>query len=84
MFLIKDGNSITSSDTPEFAVESIERWRINEGFRKYKNSKEILIEADAGGSNGYRPYMWKVKLQEIQCNKYGLKVTVCHYPPRAS
>ena len=28
--------------------------------------------------------MWKVKLQEILCNKYKLSVTVCHYPPGAS
>lgn len=28
--------------------------------------------------------MWKVKLQEILCDKYGFKVTVCHYPPGAS
>ncbi len=28
--------------------------------------------------------MWKVKLQEILCDTYGLTVTVCHYPPGAS
>lgn len=83
MFL-KEGKSFTSSDTPEFAVESIERWWIHEGVKKYKNQNEILIEADAGGSNGYKPHMWKVKLQEILCDKYGFKVTVCHYPPGAS
>jgi len=44
----------------------------------------LLILADAGGSNGYRPNMWKVKLQEILCNKYNFKVTVCHYSPGAS
>jgi hypothetical protein len=82
--LLKEGKSFTSSDTPEFAVESIERWWIHEGVKKYKNRDEILIEADAGGSNGYKPHMWKVKLQEILCNKYGFKVTVCHYPPGAS
>ena len=83
MFL-KQGKSFTSSDTPEFAVESIERWWVHEGVKRYPNQKEILIEADAGGSNGYIPHMWKVKLQEILCNKHGLKVTVCHYPPGAS
>lgn len=83
MFL-KEGKSFTSSDTPEFAVESIERWWIHEGIKKYQNKNELLIEADAGGSNGYKPHMWKVKLQEILCDKYGLTVTVCHYPPGAS
>jgi hypothetical protein len=81
---LKEGSKITSSDTPEFAVESIERWWNNEGKKQYKNEKEVLIEAEAGGSNGYRPYMWKVNIQKILCNKYGLKVTVCHYPPGAS
>ena len=83
MFL-REGKTFTSSDTPEFAVESIERWWIHEGVNKYQEPDEILIEADAGGSNGYRPHMWKVKLQEILCDKHGLKVTVCHYPPGAS
>ncbi len=81
---VKEGRQIRSGDTPEFAVESIERWWINEGVQTYQNNEELLILADAGGSNGYRPYMWKVKLQEILCDRYGLKVTVCHYPPGAS
>ena len=81
---VKEGRQIRSGDTPEFAVESIERWWINEGVQTYQNNDELLILADAGGSNGYRPYMWKVKLQEILCDRYGLNVTVCHYPPGAS
>ncbi len=81
---VRAGNKIMSGDTPEFAVESIERWWINEGSQQYRNKNEILIFADAGGSNGYRPHMWKVKLQEILCDKHRIKVTVCHYPPGAS
>jgi hypothetical protein len=82
MFL-RDGSRITSGDTPEFAVESIERWWTGEGLRHYRKD-ELLILADAGGSIGYRPHMWKVKLQELLCDKHGIKVTVCHYPPGAS
>ncbi len=82
MFL-RDGSRITSGDTPEFAVESIERWWTVEGLRQYRKD-ELLILVDAGGSNGYRPHMWKVKLQELLCDKHGVKVTVCHYPPGAS
>lgn len=52
--------------------------------RNIQNRKNYFIEADAGGSNGYRPKMWKVKLQELICNKHGLSVTVSHYPPGAS
>ncbi len=81
---LKKGNEILSGDTPEFAVESIERWFRYDGINTYENIEEILILADAGGSNGYRPYMLKVKLQELLCNKHNLKVTVCHYPPGTS
>lgn len=81
---IRKGNKLLSGDTPEFAVESIERWLIYEGINTYQNIDEILILADAGGSNGYKPHMWKVKLQELLCDKYNLKITVCHYPPGAS
>ena len=81
---VKEGKTISSGDTPEFAVESIERWWCYQGSKIYKGSDEILILADSGGSNGHLPHMWKVKLQEILCDKYGFKVTVCHYPPGAS
>ena len=83
MFLRQD-NTITSGDTPEFAVEAIERWWRMVGKKMYPFVHELLLLADAGGSNGYRTAMWKVKIQQILCNKYGLKVTVCHYPPGAS
>ena len=81
---LREGNTITSSDTPEFAVESIRRWRTYDGKFAYPDLKETLILADAGGSNGYKPWIWKVRLQELLCNKYGLTVTVCHYPPGTS
>ena len=80
----KEGKKILSGDTPEFAVESIERWWQNDGYETYRNKNNLLIVADAGGSNGHRPHMWKVKLQKILCNKYRFNVTVCHYPPGAS
>lgn len=83
MFL-REGKSIRSGDTPEFAVESIERWWTHQGSRQYRDSKEILILVDAGGSNGHRSHMWKVWLQERLCDKHGIKATVCHYPPGAS
>ncbi|MEA2077783.1 MAG: ISAzo13 family transposase [Candidatus Marinimicrobia bacterium] len=81
---VKEKKLIVSGDTPEFAVDSIERWLVNVGVKTYSNIKEILILADAGGSNGYRTHMWKVGLQNIICNKYNIKATVCHFPPGAS
>src|SRR6266404_3368580 len=73
-----------SADTPEFAVAVIARWWQEEGHRVYPNAEEILILADAGGSNGCRPRVWKQQLQEQLCERLGLKVTVCHYPTGCS
>ncbi len=70
----------TSYDTPEFAVESIEKWWRFQGQKRYPNAKEIVILADGGGSNGYRPRAWKYNLQYKLCNRHGVTVTVAHYP----
>jgi len=82
-FLI-EGNSFSSSDTPQFAVESIAEWWTKEGSLTYPRSAKLLILADAGGSNGYKPHMWKVNIQKILCDQLGLEVTVLHFPPGAS
>jgi len=73
-----------SSDTPSFAVECIEKWWKDYGKRQYPDSRELLIIADAGGSNGYRSRVWKYKLQKQLCDQHGLSVNVCHYPPGSS
>lgn len=72
-----------SYDTSEFAVESIKKWWINIGKKNYKNTKELLICADGGGSNASRSKLWKFYLQKF-ANKTGLKISVCHYPPGTS
>jgi hypothetical protein len=71
-------------DTPAFAVDSIVKWWKQYGLKQYPGRKELLITADAGGSNGYRVRAWKYELQRKLCDPYGLFVTVCHYPPGAS
>ena len=43
-----------------------------------------MIEADDGGSNGSRLHLWKQQLQEKVADRFGLTVTVCHYPTGAS
>ena len=73
----------TSSDTAEFAVESINQWWIKIGKKKYPKSQELLICADSGGSNGYRLHLWKHELQNF-CNREKIRVTVCHFPPGTS
>jgi Rhodopirellula transposase DDE domain len=74
----------TSADTPEFAVEAIARWWDGEGVSTYPGASQLLILADAGGSNGYRPRAWKEQLQEQLCDERGLTVVVCHYPTGCS
>jgi Rhodopirellula transposase DDE domain len=41
----------TSHDTPEFAVESIEKWWRQDGRKRYARVSDLAILADAGGSN---------------------------------
>ena len=52
-------------DTAQFAAESLRRWWQQMGSRVYPKAKELLVMADAGGSNGYRIRLWKVALQEL-------------------
>lgn len=73
----------THSDTAEFAVESIRFWWKRMGRTRYPKSKEILICADSGGSNGYRSHLWKTELQKFS-NQERLRISVCHFPPGTS
>jgi hypothetical protein len=70
-------------DTPAFAVASIRQWWKTMGLPAYPNATELLITADAGGSNGYRTRAWKKELQEL-ADDTGLNIHVCHFPPGTS
>ncbi|MGC9523793.1 MAG: ISAzo13 family transposase [Anaerolineae bacterium] len=70
-------------NTAEFATESIRRWWRRMGSRTYPQATELLITADAGGSNGARCRLWKVGLQEL-ADELGIRITVCHFPPGTS
>lgn len=72
-----------SKDTSEFAVQSIRNWWYKMGIELYRNSKELLIVADGGGSNGSRVRLWKKELQKLS-NEIGLKISVSHFPPGTS
>jgi DDE family transposase len=74
----------TSADTAEFAVDALVWWWHTAGQAHYPTVSELLILADGGGSNGYRPRLWKYTLQQRLVNPAGLQVTVCHYPTGAS
>lgn len=73
-----------SSDTPQFAVDSIRQWWLAYGSKRYGQAGELLIMADAGGSNGYRAWTFKEQIQEKIADLFGLNVTVCHFPSGAS
>lgn len=74
----------SSYDTPEFAVQCIENWWRHEGQQRYPNADNLAILADGGGSNGSTCRAWKFGLQRRLCDRYGVTVTVAHYPPGAS
>lgn len=65
------------------AVESIRRWWQHMGSLAYPEASELLITADAGGSNGTRCRLWKLSLQEL-ADELGLRIMVCHFPPGTS
>ena len=74
----------TSRDTSAFAVDSICSWWQKVGSAHYPDADRLLILADCGGSNGYRIRLWKHQLQLAFCNRFGIQVKVCHYPPGSS
>ena len=74
----------TSHDTPAFAVTALAQWWSGTGRRRYPQTKRLLILADCGGSNGSRTRAWKYELQTRFCNRFGLTLTICHYPPGTS
>jgi hypothetical protein len=70
-------------DTASFAARTIRRWWAKMGHPVYPHARQLLITADAGGSNGPRVRLWKWELQQL-ANRTGLSITVCHFPPGTS
>jgi Rhodopirellula transposase DDE domain len=73
-----------SADTPAFAVDNIAHWCATEMQERFPGATHLLIEADGGGSNSARSRVWKQALQAQVADRFGLRVTVCHYPTGAS
>ena len=71
------------ADTAGFAVATIGRWWAQMGRPRYPEATQLLICADAGGSNGYRIRAWKVELAKL-AKETGLEITVAHFPPGTS
>lgn len=72
-----------STDTAEFAVNSIRSWWQYMGRERYPNAKKLMITADCGGSNGRRNRLWRCELQNF-ADETGLTISVRHFPPGTS
>ena len=73
----------TDHDTGAFAVASIRGWWRAEGRLLYPAARQIVVTADAGGSNGSRLRLWKWELQRF-ADETGRSLSVCHFPPGTS
>ena len=74
----------TSRETPDFAVDCLVSWWLLEGKKNYPLSKRLLILADGGGGNASNSRVWKARLQSSFCDRFGIAITVCHFPPGTS
>ena len=72
-----------SSDTAEFAAQSIRTWWNEMGCLKYHGATKLYITADGGGSNSSKNRLWKKSLQLLS-NEIGLEIHVSHFPPGTS
>ncbi len=73
-----------SADTPAFAVDNVAQWCASEMQERFPGATHLLIEADSGGSNSARSRVWKERLQAQVADRFGVSITVCHYPTGAS
>ncbi len=76
-------NLNTSSDTSEFACESLKLWRNMQGKHTCLHTNEILILCDGGGSNSARSCLFKEDMQKLS-SETGLKFRIAHYPSYCS
>ncbi len=73
----------TAHETPAFAVAAIRAWWLEVGQHNYCDKNELLIQADGGGANGHRCWLWKWGLQQL-ADEFQLTITVTHFPTGAS
>lgn len=72
-----------SSDTAQFAVNSMRMWWMQMGKDRYPNATALYITADGGGSNGSRCKLFKVELQKL-ANEIKIPIEISHFPPGTS
>lgn len=73
----------TSNETAAFAAHGVSLWWQGHGRWCYPKSRHWLLEADCGGGNNPRVWAWRWELQQL-ANRWGVAITVAHYPPGAS
>lgn len=73
----------TSHETPAFAIAALRRWWLDVGRLHYRGKRAWLIQADGGGANGHRCWLWKWGLQQL-ADAFRITITVTHYPMGAS
>jgi len=73
----------TSHETAQFAVAAIRSWWLEVGRHVYAGQHRLLIQADDGGANDSRSWLWKARLQAL-ADELHLTITVTHFPPGAS
>lgn len=72
-----------SAETSQFAAQAIYKWWLLEGKKHYPDATGLTIEADCGGANNPRTWLWRKHLLWL-ANKIGFPITVGHFPPGAS
>jgi hypothetical protein len=72
-----------SHETAEFAVAAIRSWWLEVGQHTYPGQQRLLIQADDGGANDSRSWLWKARLQDL-ADEFGVTITVTHYPAGTS
>jgi hypothetical protein len=72
-----------SHETAEFAVAAIRGWWLAVGHQAYPGQHHLLVQADDGGANDSRSWLWKAALQEL-ADECQLTLTVTHFPAGAS
>jgi Rhodopirellula transposase DDE domain len=72
-----------TSDTAQFAVNTIISWWQHLGKARYPNARTLTITADSGGSNNPNTRLWRYELQRL-ADTIDLRIRVCHFPPGTS
>ncbi len=72
-----------SSDTSEFACDSIAFAWEHYGHPHYPKATSLLLLCDGGGSNASNRYVFKYALKKL-ADRINLEIRIAHYPPYKS